>query len=55
MIQSPFFFEFLGLKDKDVIKESDLEDGLIDKLSEFILELGHGFCFENRQKRITIG
>ena len=55
IIQDPFFFEFLGLKDKDVIKESDLEKALLDNLQDFILELGRGFCFEARQKRITIG
>ena len=35
--------------------ESRLEDSLLDKLQNFILELGHGFCFEARQKRIVIG
>lgn len=35
--------------------ESHLEDQLIDKLEEFLLEMGHGFCFEARQKRILIG
>ena len=35
--------------------ESDLEDALLDKLEAFLLELGHGFCFEARQKRILIG
>ena len=55
VVQDPFFFEFLGLKDKDIIKENDLEQALLDNLQEFILELGHGFCFEARQKRITIG
>ena len=35
--------------------ESQLEDLLIDKLEDFLLELGHGFCFEARQKRILIG
>ncbi len=35
--------------------ESDLEDALLDKLQGFLLELGHGFCFEARQKRILIG
>ena len=35
--------------------ESDLEDALLDRLQEFLLELGHGFCFEARQKRILIG
>jgi predicted nuclease of restriction endonuclease-like (RecB) superfamily len=54
-IKSPFTFEFLGLKSKDVVYESDLEQALIDNLEEFLLELGHGFCFEAKQKRITIG
>ena len=35
--------------------ESHLEDQLLDKLHDFLLELGHGFCFEARQKRILIG
>ena len=35
--------------------ESSLEDALLDKLEGFLLELGHGFCFEARQKRILIG
>lgn len=55
IIKSPFTFEFLGLKSKDVVYESDLEQALIDHLEEFLLELGHGFCFEAKQKRILIG
>jgi predicted nuclease of restriction endonuclease-like (RecB) superfamily len=55
IIKSPFTFEFLGLKSKDVVYESDLEQALIDHLEEFLLELGHGFCFEAKQKRIIIG
>jgi len=54
-IKSPFTFEFLGLKAKDVVYESDLEQALIENLQEFMLELGHGICFEARQKRIVIG
>ena len=54
-IRDPYIFEFLGLKPKEVVGESDLEDGLLDKLQDFLLELGHGFCFEDRQKRILIG
>ncbi|RZB34990.1 MAG: hypothetical protein SRB1_00758 [Desulfobacteraceae bacterium Eth-SRB1] len=54
-VRDPYIFEFLGLKSKDVMSESDLEDQLLDKLQEFLLELGHGFCFEARQKRILIG
>lgn len=54
-IRDPYIFEFLGIKSKEVMGESDLEDALLDKLQEFLLELGHGFCFEARQKRILIG
>jgi len=55
IIKSPFTFEFLGLKARDVVYESDLEQALINHLEEFLLELGFGFCFEAKQKRITIG
>jgi len=48
-------FEFLGLRPQDVLPESDLEAALIEKLQTFLLELGHGFCFEARQKRLLIG
>ena len=54
-IRDPYLFEFLGLKSREVMAESQLEDLLIDKLEDFLLELGHGFCFEARQKRILIG
>ena len=53
-IRQPFTFEFLGLKAKDVITEGDLEEALICHLQDFLLELGKGFCFEARQKRIII-
>jgi predicted nuclease of restriction endonuclease-like (RecB) superfamily len=54
-IRDPYVFEFLGLKPQEVMGESHLEDQLLDKLQEFLIELGHGFCFEARQKRILIG
>jgi predicted nuclease of restriction endonuclease-like (RecB) superfamily len=54
-IRDPYVFEFLGLKAREVMSESLLEDELLDKIQEFLLELGHGFCFEARQKRILIG
>lgn len=54
ILKSPFTFEFLGLNTKDVVEESDLEIALMDHLKEFMLELGTGFCFEARQKRILI-
>lgn len=53
-IKSPFTFEFLGLQAKDVVEESDLETALLDHLEDFILELGMGFCFEERQKKMLI-
>ena len=53
-IRQPFTFEFLGLSAKEIVEEKDLEQALISHLREFILELGKGFCFEARQKRIII-
>ena len=53
-IRQPFTFEFLGLKAQDIVDEHDLEEALISHLQEFILELGKGFCFESRQKRIIV-
>lgn len=55
VIRDPYVFEFLGLRPQDVLPESDLEAALIEKLQTFLLELGHGFCFEARQKRLLIG
>ena len=54
-IHDPYVFEFLGLRPKDAASESRLEDALLDKLQDFLLELGNGFCFEARQKSIVIG
>lgn len=54
-IRDPYIFEFLGLQAAEVMSESHLEQQLTDKLQAFMLELGHGFCFEARQKRILIG
>lgn len=54
IIRDPYIFEFLGLKQREVIKEEKLEELLLDHLQEFLLELGKGFCFEARQKRITV-
>lgn len=53
-IKDPFSLEFLGLDNKNAISEDDLEDALIIHLQDFILELGKGFCFEARQKRMII-
>ncbi len=54
-IRDPYVFEFLGLKPEEAVSEGQLEDALLDKLQAFLLELGHGFCFEARQKRLLIG
>lgn len=54
-IRDPYVFEFLGIKPVEVMGESRLEDALLDKLQAFLLELGRGFCFEARQRRILIG
>jgi predicted nuclease of restriction endonuclease-like (RecB) superfamily len=54
-IRDPYVFEFLGIKPREVMSESNLEDRLLDKLEDFLLELGQGFCFETRQQRILIG
>ena len=55
IIKAVYTFEFLGLKAKDVVEESNLETALLDHLQEFLMELGHGFCFEARQQKILIG
>lgn len=54
LVKAPFVYEFLGMKDSEIIEELDLEQALINHLEEFILELGNGFCFETRQKRFLI-
>ena len=54
IVKSPFIFELLGLKAKDVVLESDLEQAIMDNLQNFLLEFGTGFCFEARQKKILI-
>jgi len=52
-IKDPYILEFIGLPEKSDYSESDLEQKLIDKLEHFLLELGTGFTFVARQKRIT--
>lgn len=49
-IKDPYVLEFFDLKNYPALRESDLEQALIDKLQEFLLELGRGFCFVARQK-----
>lgn len=54
-VKSHYFFEFLDIKSPEQIEETMLENALINHLQQFIIELGNGFCFEARQKRILIG
>lgn len=53
IIKDPYILEFLNLKERKSYLEKDLEKALIDNLKEFILELGTGFAFIERQKRIS--
>lgn len=53
-IKDPMILEFLGIKPGEYITENELEDNIISHLQEFLLELGKGFCFEARQKRMII-
>ena len=54
VIRDPYVLEFLGLTPNDDFYESDLEQALITHLQKFLLELGRGFSFVARQKRITL-
>ena len=54
IINTSVTLEFLGLNDRALVTESDLEQSILDNLQHFLLEMGHGFCFEARQKRILI-
>lgn len=54
-IKDPYVLEFTGFKELLIYSENDLETSLLNKIQDFLIELGHGFCFEARQKRITIG
>lgn len=53
-VKNIYALEFLDLSGKDEVTESDLEQAIMDHLQEFLLEMGKGFCFEARQKRILI-
>jgi len=53
IFRNPYILEFLGLKEEAEYSESDLEQAIIHHLQIFLLEMGRGFCFEARQKRIT--
>ena len=54
VINTPVTLEFLGLNERALVTENDLEQSILNNLQRFLLEMGHGFCFEARQKRILI-
>ena len=54
IVKDPYVLEFLGLEKYEKYLEKDIEQALIDKLQQFLLELGKGFSFVARQQRITL-
>lgn len=53
VVKNPYVLEFLGLEERANYSESELETAIIAHLQTFLVEMGRGFCFEARQKRIT--
>ena len=53
IIKSPYLLDFLGIEEKTEFSETDLEQAIITHLQKFLIEMGRGFCFEARQKRIS--
>ena len=53
IIKNPYILDFLGIPESQKLHESNLEQTIIDKLQDFLLELGKGFAFVARQKRIS--
>ena len=54
IVKDPYVLEFLGMDENKKYLEKDLEQALIGRLQKFLLELGKGFSFVSRQKRITV-
>lgn len=54
LVKDPLVLEFVGLRQDERFRESDLETALIARLQDFLLELGKGFAFMGRQKRISL-
>lgn len=54
VIRDPLTLEFLGLQQQDIVTETQLETSILDHMQQFLLEMGRGFCFEARQKRILV-
>lgn len=55
LIKSVYAFEFLNMDPKGAVEENELISSLLDHIQHFLLEMGHGFCFESRQQKILIG
>jgi predicted nuclease of restriction endonuclease-like (RecB) superfamily len=53
LMKSPVVLDFLDLPESELLRERDLESAILNKLSQFLLELGKGFAFVARQKRLT--
>lgn len=54
ILHDPVMLEFLDMESQDIYKETKLESAILNNLQRFLLEMGRGFCFEYRQKRILI-
>ncbi|MBF0232211.1 MAG: DUF1016 family protein [Desulfamplus sp.] len=54
IIRDPYVLEFLGMPEKNIYSEKELEQKIMDNLQDFLLELGKGFTFVGRQYRITL-
>ncbi len=54
VLKDPFVLEFADLRENPAAQERDLEQAIIDSLEDFLLEMGKGFCFVARQKRLTL-
>jgi hypothetical protein len=54
VLKDPFVLEFVDLRENPTAQERDLEQAIIDRLEDFLLEMGKGFCFVARQKRVTL-
>jgi predicted nuclease of restriction endonuclease-like (RecB) superfamily len=53
VFRDPLIWEFLGIEERTAYSETELEQAILSHLQQFMIELGTGFCFEARQKRIT--
>ncbi len=54
VIKDPFVLEFLDLRERTELHERDIEQAIIDRIEAFLLEMGKGFCFVGRQKRLSV-